>query len=92
MLRIGACGSMRKFVSEDYSHERLIARPVKVEGSHWLCLCSDQCASQLAPVCFAQYSLGVRLVHIFDPAHRAQNDIYAAIKGAGLWHILKLKT
>jgi len=41
----------------------------------WLFLVMDRCASNLSPLCFLQYHLGLRVTYFGDPNHDPWNEV-----------------
>eukprot|EP00971_Amphidinium_carterae_P144489 2863248-Amphidinium_carterae.1 len=96
ILRICTERDLSAYKVDGYNHKDLQAKPELIPGLNlplkWLSITSDQCAAQLSPLFFLSYQLGITSLQVFDPNHRVQNDLYAAVRSAGLWHLIKLKT
>jgi len=55
----------------------------------WLFLVMDRCASNLSPLCFLQYHLGLRVTYFGDPNHDPWNEVKNAGTDLGFADVFK---
>ena len=57
-----------------------------------LTLITDQQSTQMASANFLMYQLGMVMLHLRDPCHRAHNDCTLACKESGVWPVIVCTT